>query len=67
MHEVLSCPTIPTIYSIWIVRLLDKRGKWIARLLEYDIEIKPIKLVKGQGLYKLLANSNVRHLVLIYF
>jgi len=32
-----------------------KRGKWIAKLLEYDIEIKPTKLVKGQGLAKLLT------------
>lgn len=32
-----------------------KRGKWIAKLLEYDIEIKPTKLVKGQGLEKLMT------------
>ena len=24
-----------------------KRGKWIANILEYDIEIKPTKLIKG--------------------
>ena len=29
-----------------------KREKWIAMLLEYDIEIKPTKLIKGQGLAK---------------
>ena len=33
-----------------------KRAKWIATLLEYDIEIKPTKLVKGQGLDKIMAN-----------
>ena len=27
-----------------------RRAKWIATLLEHDIEIKPTKLVKGQGL-----------------
>ena len=32
-----------------------RRAKWIATLLEYDIEIRPTKLVKGQGLAKLLA------------
>ena len=32
-----------------------RRGKWIAALLEYDVEIKPTKLVKGQGLAKLMA------------
>ena len=36
-----------------------KRGKWIAKLLEYDIEIRPTKLVKGQGLEKLLNQSNL--------
>ena len=30
-------------------------GKWIAALLEYDVEIKPTKLIKGQGLAKLMA------------
>jgi hypothetical protein len=34
-----------------------KRGKWIAVILEYDIEIKPTKLIKGQGLDKLMADS----------
>jgi hypothetical protein len=32
-----------------------KRSKWIANLIEFDVEIKPTKLVKGQGLAKLLA------------
>jgi hypothetical protein len=32
-----------------------KRGKWIAKIQEYDVEIKPTKLVKGQGLEKLLT------------
>ena len=35
-----------------------KRGKWIAVILEYDIEIKPTKLIKGQGLAKLMVESN---------
>ena len=35
-----------------------KRGKSIANLLEYDIEIRPTKLVKGKGLAKLMAHSN---------
>lgn len=34
-----------------------KRGKWIAVILEYDIEIKPTKLIKGQGLAKEMAES----------
>jgi len=35
-----------------------KRGKWIAKLLEYDVEIEPTKLIKGQGLVKLLVDLN---------
>ena len=35
-----------------------KRGKWIAKIMEYNVEIKPTKLVKGQGSEKLLADSN---------
>ena len=35
-----------------------KRGKWIFVILEYDLEIKPTKLIKGQGLARLMAESN---------
>lgn len=35
-----------------------KRGKLIATILEYDIEIRPTKLIKGQGLEKLMEESN---------
>jgi hypothetical protein len=43
-----------------------KRRKWIAKLLEYDLDIKPTKLVKGQGLGKLLADSNCKFLGVDY-
>jgi hypothetical protein len=39
-----------------------RRSKWIARILEFDLEIKPTKLVKGQGLAKLLVESNCKYL-----
>ena len=39
-----------------------KRGKWIATILEYDLEIKPKKLIKGQGLAQLMAESNLQAL-----
>ena len=32
-----------------------RRGKWIAAMLEYHLEIKTRKLVKVQGLVKLMA------------
>jgi len=39
-----------------------KRGKWIANILEYDLEIKPTKLIKGQGLAKLMTETNFQAL-----
>jgi hypothetical protein len=39
-----------------------RRSKWIAKILEFDLEIKPTKMVKGQGLAKLLVESNCRYL-----
>jgi len=39
-----------------------KRGKWIATILEYDIEIRPTKLIKDQCLAKLMAESNFQAL-----
>ena len=32
-----------------------KRAKWIANLIESDIEVNPTKLVKGLGLAKVMA------------
>ena len=39
-----------------------KRGKWIAKIMEYDVDIRPTRLVKGQGLAKLLVDSNCQAL-----
>jgi hypothetical protein len=39
-----------------------KRSKWIAEMIEFDIEIKPIKLVRGQRLARLLAEDNCKML-----
>lgn len=36
-----------------------RQGKWIVAMLEYDLEIKPTKLVQGQGLVRLMAKSNL--------
>ena len=43
-----------------------KRAKWIVVLLEYDIEINPTKLIKGQGLAKMMTNSNCESLQLTF-
>ena len=39
-----------------------RRAKWIAKLIEFNIELKPTKLVRGQGFAKLLAEENCRTL-----
>jgi len=44
-----------------ILTHLDPKGrrcKWIAAMLEYDLKIKPTKLIKGQGLAKLMVQSD---------
>jgi hypothetical protein len=37
---------------------LGTRGKWVSKIQEYDLEIKPTKIIKGQGLAKMLTESN---------
>jgi hypothetical protein len=39
-----------------------RRRKWIAKILEFDLEIRPTKLVKVQGFARLLAKSNCKSL-----
>ena len=41
-----------------------KRDKWIVVLLEYDLENKPKKLVKGMGLAKMMTDSSCEYLQL---
>jgi len=37
---------------------MGTRGKWVSKIQEYDLEIKPTKIVKGQGLAQMLIESN---------
>ena len=37
-----------------------RRGRWIDKILEFDLDIKSTKLIKGQGLAKLLVESNCK-------
>jgi len=39
-----------------------KRGRWIAKIQEYELDIIPTKLIKGQGLAKVLFESNCQDL-----
>jgi hypothetical protein len=35
----------------------ERRGKWMVVVQEFDLDIKPTKLVKGKGLCKLAAEA----------
>ena len=39
-----------------------RRAKLIAKLIEFNIELKPTKLVRGQGLARLMAEENCKTL-----
>eukprot|EP00253_Pinus_taeda_P029465 PITA_29465 len=58
-HIVAYVPSVVIKDILTQVDTDSKRGKWIAKLLECDTDIKPTKLVKGQGLAKLMTQSNL--------
>jgi hypothetical protein len=35
----------------------ERRGNWMVVIQEFDLDIKPTKIVKGQGLCKLIAEA----------
>ena len=39
-----------------------RRGRRLAKIQEFDLKVKPTKLIKGQGLAKLMAESNLKEL-----
>ena len=45
---------------------LSIMGKWVSTIQEYDLEIKPTKLIKGQGLAKMLTQGNEKALGMIF-
>ena len=58
-HTVVYVPSIAVKDILTQPDLEGRRAKWIAILLEYDLEIKHTKLVKGQGLAKLMTQSRI--------
>ena len=52
-------PNATVKYVLMKTDLECRRGKWIATMLEYELEIKPTKLIKGQGVAKLMVESNL--------
>ena len=44
---------------------LGVRGNWVSKIQEYDLEIRPTKLIKGQGISKMLAQGNAEALGMV--
>lgn len=60
-HIVANVPSIALKDILTHPDIEGRRDKWIAILLEYDLEIKHTKLIKGQVLAKLMAQSGVQY------
>ena len=45
---------------------LGIRGKWVSKIQEYDLDNRPTKLIKGQGLAKMLAQGNEEALGMVW-
>ena len=49
----------PVVITIFVQRELgERRGNWVTTLQEYDLEFKPANIIKGQGMYKLIAEGH---------
>jgi hypothetical protein len=58
---ILNSHVISYVPSSLVIKKKLREGKWanwLAKIQEYDIEIKPLKEVKGHGLCNLIANSD---------
>jgi hypothetical protein len=50
----------PVVRNLLVQKELgEKRANWVTSLQEYDIEITPAEIVRGQGLCKLVVNSAI--------
>eukprot|EP00253_Pinus_taeda_P034210 PITA_34210 len=57
-HTKVIVP-FPAVRQLLIQRELgEKRANWVTTLQEYDLEIKPAKIVRGQGFCRLLAGAS---------
>jgi hypothetical protein len=57
-HIIAYVPSSSVKYILTQPDPEGRRDKWIEALLEYDLDIKPTKLIKGQGLENLMAQSD---------
>jgi hypothetical protein len=51
----------PAVRNLLVQKELgEKRANWVTSLQEYDLEITPAQIVRGQGLCKLVVDSETR-------
>lgn len=41
-------------------KLGERRGKWVSKLKEFNMEIEPSKIIQGQGLENMIAKVDPR-------
>jgi hypothetical protein len=64
--KVIGCVPKSAVKDVLsLVEGLGSRGRWIAKIQDYDLEIKPTKLIKGQGLAKMLTKGNEKALGIV--
>ena len=57
-HTKVIVP-FPAVRQLLIQKELgEKRANWVTTLQEYDLEIKPAKIVRGQGFCRILAGAS---------
>eukprot|EP00253_Pinus_taeda_P020727 PITA_20727 len=57
-HTKVIVP-FPAVRQLLIQRELgEKRENWVTTLQEYELEIKPAKIVRGQGFFRLLVGAS---------
>jgi hypothetical protein len=58
-NNIKSYVPYPTVKDVLSQQdCMGTRGKWVSKIQEYDLEIKPTKIVKGQGLSQMLTERN---------
>jgi hypothetical protein len=57
-HVIVYVPTSPVKMLLGQQLREGKWANWLEKIQEYDIEIKPLKIVRGKGLCKLIVGSD---------
>ena len=61
-QTIAYVPNIVVKYILIQPETEGRRGCYIAKILEFDLEIRPTKLIKGKGLSRFLIESNCKDL-----